>query len=1270
MSSSEYPPKTKSVEDPIKEAERLAIEEIARKLANGETLSVSDQAYYGRRSIQRRADSLALDFKKSTEKLASESKSEGLKSVSEEPSSIPSKPEYLGDPVYLHLTKKNEGSDPALEKRELPKPPISPEDQAENDEVTKPILTDLEKSLKNKDAVTQMKIWKTYDDLSKKLGVPLEKRPTIEIPAGTMKQVWPDEMEARAEEARKIEDAPLNLSEEEREKAKRRRGLLARDINYATEVRVDPEMGLIAKYRTISRDSNEKVVELTGKPTEKEAAKKSIIQTKQEGLPLTPEQRDLLKERPVQLKFAQTMERLDRQNEVSAEKDLKDSRQIANDLMNARELTKEQEFIYNNNREVKEAVEGMLRTGKLIDDERRFEKRGLPKITEKIETAYQDAGTFLPPDAILTKRIPRYSSLSPEAQKIALDNLKREIGKKSMIPEDSVLKGQIKGFDKMSDPQKKEALANRRQEIKKERQFEEDDLIGVTGYLKGKEMVRNSMPEHMKPVLDKIDNSKEEKLAIAQKTHAEEIFKRMNLNKEKLLEAVPNFFYLTDSQQIYVMEKLRQKVHGDMSLKAELNVENNIKRKTKFLSGDYFKKRFQMWTKEAGQARERKRLVEDVKKGEMMSYKDDLKILVEHVKDLPFPISYDAEGKLYIEYEKVEGEGNIPGFAHKFNQVATELSEIPYEWSQSNASKSQKKKYEQVKNQFDYLKNVLMQAKREEFRKNDTETADANALYWGANIDGAVQMNQLLTSHPELNNLEDQKIFAKADNFNQEFIRNKISALTGAGARWLAKKNLAFSGGLAGVAAIAGYMGWRKEANKYNAKERRKRYGEAIEDKGIKKYMHAGQAYEKLEFLVDRINNSVDEAEMNKLSKLLRNRLFVVDERLKAGRINFGDGKEQLDNKFKLFKIIAEAKHKILLSGGYDDINQDQDTEILLKRFNQIQQDKKAEFRKYLRQGGMAAFAAATSGLAFVVGYEIADNADRVGSGQTFFERLKEQVHDGGDGKWDDVPSQPLPSVPKHVIESVPPTGMHHSISEGIQSEAAHHQPIIDSIPKAPIKDSIISPHEAIVDSSHTTADSSIRNIHDSSTPKPTSTPNRVIKLPVKPENPAPINETPVKVPTSRVIEHPASTNAKAIEHSETPRAPEAPPVAGSQSKIFELKGDTLHGKIIFERDKDGNVIGMGMKDFGYKDAAYWQNSLKENWKEGLGRTREALVRSDIPALKTYEAIRDKGVADGIFTRDSGEYKYLTKIISNILKRETNVLKLTPVEEQILKEAA
>lgn len=560
---------------------------------------------------------------------------------------------------------------------------------------------------------------------------------------------------------------------------------------------------------------------------------------------------------------------------------------------------------------------------------------------------------------------------------------------------------------------------------------------------------------------------------------------KMNISEKEILYVAPDFLTLNGNQQIYVLEKIRQKVAGDATIKAERKVEESLNRKTKLFSKDSFKKIFQRFTKENEEAKARKELLDKARESGLRGYEDDMRAMTNHVKNLDLKISHDSNGKLKIEYvdknifvwsneykKRFRKNESPDDYIDRLNESATALSELPYEWGMPGANIIDKMKYKKALTEYNKHKSTVFGAvaENDKISHENEKEATLNTMLWANSLDSQVKMNQLLTTHPDLEKYGSGGFSITGDGVNPANAKwglEKMGLAMGVGARMISRRTFEAVGATVAAGVLGGVLAGRKKWFEYSQKEKKKRYGETIEESGVKKYIEAESSANRIRVFLEKIETTTDEDKKSALLRRLQNHLYVVDERVKEGRVNFGDTTKRMSGMLALNQAVAEANALLFVKGAQ---NENEDMKKLFKRFNSFQKDSEKNLEKGADIARAVIWGAIKSGAFAGAGFLVADYFHEIGSGQSLKDRYNELLNEGGDGKWNDVEEGVLPGV-KPEIKPVPhidSTAQNPSEIVGQNppkiEEVSHPQEVkrVQSVERPKVKE-ILSPEEKFI---------------------------------------------------------------------------------------------------------------------------------------------------------------------------------------------------------------
>jgi hypothetical protein len=399
------------------------------------------------------------------------------------------------------------------------------------------------------------------------------------------------------------------------------------------------------------------------------------------------------------------------------------------------------------------------------------------------------------------------------------------------------------------------------------------------------------------------------------------------------LEALlpPSFQTLALPQKLKVMRDLRQRVVDIVRNDAQTQYSTAMKSKGIF-------KKLIGGVNKAGNLKDlerdlfKKLLATDEGK-EIV--KKDAELLVSTVKNRKVSMGMDANGREvpvlnFIDSSAVEKiTPKEQEVIETFNSVANNFSKMPYEWGQERKGRN-KTQYDATKKLYDKLKSQVLEIKE----KREKEAEKGKAFLETVEMDSALQMEQLLNTHPEFEQEfiklgSDPTFIDKAKqnaaNFLQSFTgkggERAGLMLGGAGLRMAARGAavLTASTGISLISApvIGGAVGWfrGKLRAKETLSERQRLARQGVEDTSKERLAivdatHLTERLEKItsdiEQLLTKTDSSSDLAVQKKIAMLFT-RLEHSQGKVEKGQVNFGDTKSALANQLNLVTAINKA---------------------------------------------------------------------------------------------------------------------------------------------------------------------------------------------------------------------------------------------------------------------------------------------------------------------------------------------------------------------------
>ncbi|MDQ5883185.1 MAG: hypothetical protein QG654_97 [Patescibacteria group bacterium] len=514
-----------------------------------------------------------------------------------------------------------------------------------------------------------------------------------------------------------------------------------------------------------------------------------------------------------------------------------------------------------------------------------------------------------------------------------------------------------------------------------------------------------------------------------------------NLSERDMVLLSPEFFALSTEKQKYLLSKLEQKIYLDAEFASKDKNEEQIK------GMGFFKRMGASFVKGQRQVALRDKIIQDIKKSGIKDYRSDILTLNSYLADAP-DLSYtpNEKGRLVPHFEYVETASSDKKFETPkvfFNVAASRFSEIPFEWSLKSATSSQREAYQKVYSSYTGAKESLMRAMLEEAKlKNPNineegeKTIRQNTLLEIAKADAQVKFGTFITQNPEMENLSanffEKVLGAKAN----DFARGAMFAGAGFATKWLGRSMAVTGVGLAVSGAVGGFMADRKVRLAYTEKELRKRYGAEVKDLGIKTSINSKNVYERLSGLVNQLEKTTDEKGKQRILETIKTRIFVTEEMMRDGRINFGSQKEHTLNQYKLSEMMSNAAVTIEMNRGFSE--QKTEEEKVFDRFKQFVKDDSRQISKDAERLMAVMKGASVAMLGFSVGAGIryAQEQGYLGAaweaisekGSEGFKKAKEII---SDFSTEDTRVSPLPKIP-NVIENATPVETVMAGSRGV----------------------------------------------------------------------------------------------------------------------------------------------------------------------------------------------------------------------------------------------
>ena len=401
-----------------------------------------------------------------------------------------------------------------------------------------------------------------------------------------------------------------------------------------------------------------------------------------------------------------------------------------------------------------------------------------------------------------------------------------------------------------------------------------------------------------------------------------------NIKPEDLRE-IKDFGELSVSQQLFVLENLKQ-----VSLmKTEEQAAKKYKEKT--IRAGWMGKAWKGITKKYQIAKEEESVAQELQKGGLEIHSNDLKQLSMGMKENNLNI-IEKDGKLEIQYIDIADKKLNPGQkgkAAEFNKIATEFSKTSYEWSLETATKEQRQKYQEVKNKYENIKNDILNIEKE-IKGSETEAA----LYMN-NIDRKTQYNQFLTANPEV----EKTLLGETSKI---VVERGLYMAAGFATRTATMSLLGLFGAPLAAAGMGGFMARKRAKESLKEMEIAARRGEKNKKEEAKNFINADQSVEKIDNLINKINEEKNSDKKAELINFLKTRIEYTQDKIDDGLVNFGGEESRLKNQLDIIQALGRAQAVAL---GNSEGNRTA-LEERLERFLTFKEEKieKAQ-KKYVR---------------------------------------------------------------------------------------------------------------------------------------------------------------------------------------------------------------------------------------------------------------------------------------------------------------------------------
>lgn len=433
----------------------------------------------------------------------------------------------------------------------------------------------------------------------------------------------------------------------------------------------------------------------------------------------------------------------------------------------------------------------------------------------------------------------------------------------------------------------------------------------------------------------------------------------MGIKYEDLIQVVPDFATMSEGQQAYILYKTEEQSVDKIKDLSEQRFQAEKK------SSGWFTRNF----RQGKLKREAIRVAANDYRG-LQSFSEDIAGLTSRIKENNNEIVIEDNGNYRIEYAKVPlGLDEKDPFrirVENYNRSATALSDVPYEWSLPTASKAERRIFEKALKEFNLHEKSIMEVRDKIGENHGDILMDMHILRT------KVEGDQLLSSYPDA---EKQVTSMKEINWKKDW-ENKISNAfskdnagkltilsSGSIARMISRSLYGFSGAIGASAIIGGFLGYRKKNEQFNKDAKEARKGGETKDT-TSSVFDAKNTTKRINHLVSQLENETDPIKREAVLQTLDNRLQILDQRIKQGRVNFGKTKDQLSNKNELVSAMTLALVKRYEIGKMGQVSE-RAGQFLQKQDKKTKVERRKERVKGVVVGAM--FGAGAAAATFII---------------------------------------------------------------------------------------------------------------------------------------------------------------------------------------------------------------------------------------------------------------------------------------------------------------
>ncbi len=375
-----------------------------------------------------------------------------------------------------------------------------------------------------------------------------------------------------------------------------------------------------------------------------------------------------------------------------------------------------------------------------------------------------------------------------------------------------------------------------------------------------------------------------------------------------LAELVPEFAHLTEGQQNFVREGVLGKLYEYIQTEAQTKLAEKLADQGRL---------GRIWTgarKNFLLAGYRKELLEEIRANAgniradfIHTYGNEITHIIQ---ESGLTAHINEQGAVVGEYLSMELRQKYPEISDlidTFNQTATELARMPYEWSLPDATKSEQGRYAEAKALFDQGKSVLLEKleslhgqKETALLMGETETMVRTMSFLFTHPDASVRLRNIAKTPTAVQALKDIVVERGAYTVGSFLSRKALVGTVFGGMTMVALPIIG--------ASIGAWRGHDRAKEKLRQQNKAGRSGEQQKGKTVIGMGSVDRHIERLKKYSDLLGGESDPVKQQILWQELKVRIDFMETKFEMGQLNFGEKEGRFTRQYEFVRALHEAQ--------------------------------------------------------------------------------------------------------------------------------------------------------------------------------------------------------------------------------------------------------------------------------------------------------------------------------------------------------------------------